>query len=217
MAKTAKKQPPAKAAPSNLVILYPANDGDKIATTAGQYTLVVHGTDTRAGNNVIKVATVTPAGGAAVNGKKVKQPRCWAVVFENVPVDYAKNYTVHIEDSAGNKVDRTFGFLNAPAGSAVKAAAGVFRVLDVTPGSPQSGATVDGSGFYAVGTADPETAVYCYVNQVGQQPYMGSMMNPPPNYVFYFQSVPAGSGYVLTVTEWGNPPQSTTADDLTVT
>ena len=232
MAKTAKKSPadpapPAKAGPppkaappanpaaSPLVIRQPANDGDQIATTAAKYTLVVHGTDARAGKNVIKVATVTEAGGAAVNGKKVKQPRCWAVVFEDVPVDYAKLYTIHVEDSAGNKADRTFGFVNAR--EAAPPAPGRFQVLSVTPGAPLSGASVSGTGFYATGTTDPETAVYSYINQVGMQPYMGSMMNPPPNYVFYFQSVPAGVGYILTVTEWSNPPQSATADDITVT
>ena len=204
---------------SDLVIQYPKNDGDKIFTTSATYPLIAFGKDAKLKSdktaNTITTATLasTDATYGPVDGKIRKQPIHWAVVFPDVPVDTTKTYKIHVEDAAGNKADRTFQFTN------VKPAEprGKLHIFSVTPGAPLSGATVDGSGFYVTGNTDPDVAVYAIIYQAGCNPYFGSLINMPPNYIFYFQSVPAGDGYTLVVTEFTNPQQSDTENDITVT
>ena len=73
------------------------------------------------------------------------------------------------------------------------------------------------SQFYASGTSDDPNmpCVYAYITN-GGQPIIGMMVSVPPSFVFAFQNVPAGNGYVLTVQDFDNPPNSDAIVDLTV-
>ena len=43
------------------------------------------------------------------------------------------------------------------------------------------------------------------------------MISPPPGYAFLFQNMPPGSNYLIYITQWTSPPQTTTIANITVT
>ena len=82
--------------------------------------------------------------------------------------------------------------------------------------SPVSGDDVPSSQFFATGTAPAGEPLYAYIAQQGGQPYIGMLINYPSNFVFQFTNVPVGSGYILCVMNYGNPPEQVFVNGITV-
>jgi hypothetical protein len=188
-----------------LTIDYPLHDGDKVDAANGKaFTLIVHGKDTKDKKNKIAKATLTPQGGAALDGIVKKQPQEWAVIFRIAAVNTAIPYSVHIEDSQHPKqtADRTFSFQNPP----------LHTHLD-----PASGSTVHGSGFsVSFPNPGPNLSAYAYMNQPGGPTYMGTPIEQSPVEIWFFQNIPAGTDYTISSFVWDNPPHVTTSTDITV-
>ena len=91
-------------------------------------------------------------------------------------------------------------------------------MLLTSPASPASGSTVSGSGFYVIGTSDPQVPLYAVMFEPGGPSYIGIMVSPPPTYAFLFQNIPAGANYLIYLTEWTSPtPQTSVVTNITVT
>ena len=125
-------------------------------------------------------------------------------------------YTIHIEDDNGGKADRTFQFTDQPSADKAKHPA-KGRGLLQPPGYPCDGQTVPGSGFYIPGFIDPANphvrrdvrAGRAAVHRRHGQPAAGLRL-PLPEHT-------AGSNYLIYITEWTSPPQTTTIANITVT
>jgi hypothetical protein len=74
--------------------------------------------------------------------------------------------------------------------------------------SPTNSADLSSSGFQVTGTWDNQFLQSFIQN--GSNTVIGTMTATPPNYVFQYQSVPAGSGYTLTVMDTMNNSQTVT-------
>jgi hypothetical protein len=183
---------------------------DVITAPKGKpYTVVVNGKGIPGSNAKINQAKLTVNGKAPTNIIVRKQPFKWVVSFQIDKVVIGTDYKVHIADDQGNSAEHTFQF-QAPALAPVK---GLNNRFD-----PQTGSTVDGSGFYVTFPDPMGLALYVGIQQPGG-PWYGGMMvvPPPPNAVFFFQGIPAGDGYTITVVEWNNPPQYYYSNDIKVT
>jgi hypothetical protein len=89
-------------------------------------------------------------------------------------------------------------------------------LMAITVYSPTSGGEVTSSLFYASGTSPTGVPLYAFISQQGGRPYIGSLINFPPNYVFQFMNVPVGSGYNLCVMDYANPPEQQFVNGITV-
>ncbi|HBI45014.1 MAG TPA: hypothetical protein DDY78_19480 [Planctomycetales bacterium] len=177
------------------------------AVSGSPYALVVHGQADKSNKNTIQTATLTPMGGAAIQGVVRKQPKKWVVVFQIGSVVLSKPYALQIVDKNGPPATRNVQFKAVAAPVAHKI------LLD-----PQNGSTVDGSGFTA-SFPNPGgfNSAYAYMNQPGGPYYMGTPIADTPSEVFYFQDIPPGTDYTITGYVWANPPVVNSSSDITVT
>jgi hypothetical protein len=88
--------------------------------------------------------------------------------------------------------------------------------MAITIYSPVPGDQVPSSQFFATGTAPAGQPLYAYIAQQGGQPYIGTLINYPSNFVFRFTNVPVGANYNLCVTGFGNPPEQHFVNGITV-
>ena len=89
--------------------------------------------------------------------------------------------------------------------------------MAITINTPTAGGTVSGSQFTASGTAPANAPLYAFIGQQGGQSHPGQMTTSGPNFAFQFTNIPAGAGYNLCVMGYGNPPDQTFANGITVT
>ena len=198
--------------PEPLTIAVIGNNDVVTATAGNPYTVVVNGKDIADEYPKIDPDKLTVNGKAPTDIIIRKQPLKWLASFQIDKVIIADPpylYTAHIEDDKGNSAERTFQF-QAPAPAPVE---GLNNRFD-----PQTGSTVDGSGFYVTFPDPQNLALYVGIQQPGGPWYSGMMVvSPPPNAVFFFQGIPAGDGYTITVVVWDNPPQYYYSNDIKVT